>query len=121
MKNVTHPLAEAIEPLVESIGGSIIPIAETEHGDITLRWEGEPALGVRLVKVVSLDRLIATVEQQLGAPLPDLDRANKQRAVRMLDERGAFKLRKSIEDVGAAMGVSRITIYNYLSATKESE
>ena len=40
--------------------------------------------------------------------------------MRMLDDRGAFQLRKSIEDVGEAMGVSRITIYNYLSAIKET-
>jgi predicted transcriptional regulator YheO len=63
---------------------------------------------------------MANVEAQLGSSLSELDRADKQRAVRMLDERGAFQLRKSIEDVGEAMGVSRITIYNYLSAIKET-
>ena len=36
----------------------------------------------------------------------------------MLDERGAFQLRKAIEDVAAMMGVSRITIYNYLNAIR---
>jgi hypothetical protein len=120
MKPQPHPLADAIEPLVEAIGGSIIDIDETTNRDITLEWEGEPAVGVRVVDIVSLERLVATVEDQLGSPLSDLSRADKQRAVRMLDERGAFRLRRSIEDVGTAMGVSRITIYNYLSATKES-
>ena len=120
MRPDPHPLADAIEPLVEAIGGSIVDMDNMTNGDITLEWEGEPAIGVRLVDIVSLERLIATVEDQLGSTLPNLSRADKQRAVRMLDERGAFRLRKSIEDVGAAMGVSRITIYNYLSATKES-
>ncbi len=36
--------------------------------------------------------------------------------MRLLDERGAFTLRKSIEDVADALGVSRITVYNYLNA-----
>ena len=120
MKPDPHRLTEAIAPLIEAIGGSIVSIENIENGDITLEWDGEPAVGVRLVDIVSLERLIGTVEDQLGAPLAELDRVNKQRAVRMLDERGAFRLRKSIEDVGTAMGVSRITIYNYLSAMKES-
>lgn len=120
MKTSSHPLARAIEPLVDAIGGSVIVPEDIEGGDITLEWEGEPAVGVRLVDIVSLERLVATVEDQLGSPLAELDRADKQRAVRMLDERGAFRLRKSIEDIGVAMGVSRITIYNYLSAMRES-
>ena len=31
-------------------------------------------------------------------------------------ERGAFELRRSVEAVAEAMGVSRFTIYNYLNA-----
>jgi hypothetical protein len=117
MKTSSHPLARAIEPLVDAIGGTVILPEEIEGGDITIEWEGEPAIGVRIAGIVSLERLVATVERQLGSPLAELDRADKQRAVRMLNERGAFRLRKSIEDVGTAMGVSRITIYNYLSIT----
>lgn len=113
--------AKAIEPLVRAIGGAIIAADEVDEGDIVLAWDGEPVVGVRLDDLVSLDRLIAAVEEQLGAPLSDLDRADKQRAVRILDERGAFRLRRSIEDVGEAMGVSRITIYNYLSAIKKDD
>jgi predicted transcriptional regulator YheO len=120
MSAKAHPLTQAIEPLIEAIGAVIVTTDEIVDGDITLNWDGEPAIGIRLEDVVSLDRLMANVEAQLGSSLSDLDRADKQRAVRMLDERGAFQLRKSIEDVGDAMGVSRITIYNYLSATKET-
>jgi predicted transcriptional regulator YheO len=120
MSAESHPLTDAIGPLVEAIGATIVPTDEIVDGDITLDWKGEPAIGIRLEDVVSLDRLIGNVEVQLGSSLNELDRADKQRAVRMLDERGAFQLRKSIEDVGEAMGVSRITIYNYLSAIKET-
>jgi predicted transcriptional regulator YheO len=36
--------------------------------------------------------------------------------VRLLDERGAFVLRSSVEQVADAMWVSRGTVYNYLNA-----
>ncbi len=66
----------------------------------------------------ALGRMIAQVEMELGTSVAELAREDKQTAVRMLDERGAFLLRKSIEDVADAMGVSRITIYNYLNAIR---
>ena len=56
------------------------------------------------------------LEREFGAPLPSLGREEKQRAIRLLDERGAFILRRAVEDVADAMGVSRITVYNYLNA-----
>src|SRR4029453_17754465 len=37
-------------------------------------------------------------------------------AVRLLDDRGAFQLRKAVEEVADALGVSRFTVYNYLNA-----
>ncbi|GLY43907.1 DNA-binding protein [Amycolatopsis sp. NBRC 101858] len=63
----------------------------------------------------ALARLIADVERELGAPLGELDRAGKQRAVRLLRERGAFGLRKSVSSVADALGVTRFTVYNYLN------
>lgn len=63
----------------------------------------------------ALARLIADVERELGAELGDLDRAGKQRAVRLLRERGAFGLRKSVSSVADALGVTRFTVYNYLN------
>ncbi len=119
MTSPDNPLWRAIEPLMEAVGGSLVDVEDIEGGDITLMWEGEPVVGVRLADIVSLDRLVSTVEDRLGSALADLDREDKQRAIRMLEERGAFRLRKSIEDVAAVMGVSRITVYNYLNATKD--
>ncbi len=117
----SHPLAATLRPLLETIGGTLVPETEIEAGDVVLEWEGSPSVGVRLTELLSLDRLVSGVEDQMGAPLSELGRADKQRAIRILDERGAFLLRKSIEDVGEVMGVSRITIYNYLNATKNGD
>ncbi len=63
----------------------------------------------------ALARLIADVEREVGAKLGELDRAGKQRAVRLLRERGAFGLRKSVSSVADALGVTRFTVYNYLN------
>jgi DNA binding protein with HTH domain len=113
-----HPLANAIAPLLEHIGGNAVPADEREPGDIVLYWEGVPAIAVRLpdAELTSvLDRMIRVVEGELGGRLPDLPRPEKQRAVRLLAERGAFTLRKSVETVAKALGVSRFTVYNYLN------
>lgn len=60
--------------------------------------------------------MVRDAERDLGVPARAWDRAQKQAVVRMLDERGAFLLRGAVDDVAGIMGVSRITIYNYLNA-----
>jgi predicted transcriptional regulator YheO len=68
----------------------------------------------------ALDDILRMAEREIGAPASEWDREQKQRVVRMLDERGAFLLRGAVDDIAQIMGVSRITIYNYLNAL-ESE
>ena len=68
----------------------------------------------------ALDDILRMAEREIGAPANEWERAEKQRVVRMLDERGAFLLRGAVDDIAQIMGVSRITIYNYLNAL-ESE
>ena len=115
---MTHPLLRAVQPLADAVGGCVVAVDDLAPGDIGLRWDGELVGGVRLATALhgALDRVIADVERQLGSPLEGLSREEKQRAVRMLDDRGAFTLRKSVEDVADALGVSRFTVYNYLNA-----
>lgn len=113
-----HPLADAIAPLLDRVGARAVALEEREPGDVVLHWEGAPAVAVRLPEeelTSALDRMIGTLESELGARLPELARPDKQRAVRLLEERGAFTLRKSVESVAKALGVSRFTVYNYLN------
>jgi HTH domain len=118
-----HPLLAALEPVAEALGATLVPPSRIEPDDIPLRWEGDVVGGMRLPGVHgTLDRMIGAVESQLGAPLAELSREDKQRAVRLLDQRGAFQLRKSVEDVADALRVSRFTVYNYLNAdTRNAE
>lgn len=112
-----HPLIRSVKPVVDAVGASFVAVDDMEASDVPLVWEGRPIAGVRMPPLHgALDRLIDAVEAELGARLPVLSREDKQRAVRLLDERGAFILRRAVEDVADAMGVSRITVYNYLNA-----
>jgi hypothetical protein len=116
-----HPFLVALKPVAEHLGAVIVPPRRLRDSDIPLEWEGQLVGGLRLPDLqVALPRLIEQVERELGGSLATLSRTDKQAAVRMLEERGAFSLRKSIEDVADAMGVSRITVYNYLNAIRES-
>lgn len=116
-----HPLTAAVAPLVAAVGAALVPVDEMIDGDLALEWDNQVVAAVRFADVGSaLNRMIAQVEAELGGSLVELERADKQAAVRMLDERGAFELRKSIDNVGDAMGVSRITIYNYLAAIRNA-
>jgi hypothetical protein len=118
--DVAKELLAAIAPLLDAIGGETVETGDITQGDIPIEWRGEVVGGVRLAPLSdSLDILIARIENELGSPLAQLDRVGKQVALRRLDEQGAFLLRKSIELVADTMGVSRITIYNYLNAIRE--
>ncbi len=67
----------------------------------------------------ALDELIAMAEAATGKPIAEMSRSEKQGVVRFLDDRGAFAVRKSVETVAEALGVSRFTVYNYLEAIRE--
>ena len=110
-------LLEAIKPVLDAVGATLIAPDERQSSDVPLVWEGVVVAAVRTAPLHgALDRLIETVESDLGGRLGEQPREDKQRAVRMLDERGAFTLRRAVEQVADAMGVSRITVYNYLNA-----
>lgn len=112
-----HPLVRAVRPVVDAVGATLVDPGDAEASDVPLVWDGVTIAAVRLPPLHgALDRLIDAVETELGGKLPMLSREDKQRAVRLLDERGAFILRRAVEDVADAMGVSRITVYNYLNA-----
>jgi hypothetical protein len=114
---IQHPLLTAVKPILDAVGAQLISVDDARISDMALEWDGEIIAAVRLPQLYgALDRLIEQVEKELGCPLPNLSRHEKQLAVKMLDQRGAFILRRAVEDVADAMGVSRITVYNYLNA-----
>jgi hypothetical protein len=115
-----HPVFTALAPLLTAVGGEAVDARLAAPGDIPIVWEGAVIGAVRLGSLDdALERMVGKIEAELGASLAELSRTDKQAAVRILDEQGAFLLRRSIDDVADRMGVSRITIYNYLTAIRE--
>ncbi|MET9269957.1 helix-turn-helix domain-containing protein [Kribbella sp. NPDC003557] len=133
-----HPLVQAIAPLVERLNAQLIDPDDAHGDDVTLAWDGEPVVAVRLppkeipgktagkgsgrTAERSIDggvqSLLADVSAELGGPLRDLSRHDKQQAVLLLEARGAFEYRKSAEIVAEALGVTRFTVYNYLNRAR---
>jgi HTH domain len=115
-----HPLAGAVQPLVDAMGGELLAPADAGPDDVVLSWEGEPVVAVRLPQLAdSLDHILAALERAHGKPLAELDRKTKQSVVRTLESRGAFSVRHGVETVAGALGVSRFTVYNYINFASE--
>ncbi|MEV7684686.1 helix-turn-helix domain-containing protein [Streptomyces bungoensis] len=110
----------AVKPLVDAMGGDLLPPDEAGPDDVVLSWEGADVVAVRLPQLAdSLDHILAAMERKKGMPLADLDRKAKQEVVRVLEARGAFSVRHGVETVAGALGVSRFTVYNYLNREKQ--
>ena len=62
-----------------------------------------------------LDTMIAEAEYRIGTPAGDMAKDERIHLVRFLDDRGAFQVRNAVAIVASRLGVTRKTIYNYLS------
>ncbi len=51
----------------------------------------------------------------IGKPVAQMDKIDRLRVVQILDDAGAFELRKAIPAVAGYLGVTRFTIHNYLN------
>lgn len=109
------------DAIAEAVGDLVRAALENGAARVSVQAvtpDADPAIHVGDLRD-ALDHMIEQVEADAGMRLADMSREDKQAAVRTLDEQGAFQLRKAIEAVADAMGVSRITIYNYLNAIRE--
>ncbi|MEU7649800.1 helix-turn-helix domain-containing protein [Streptomyces huasconensis] len=110
------PFVTAVKPLVDAMGGEMVPPDQAGTDDVVLAWQGEDVVAVRLPQLAdSLDHILLALERKRGKPLSELDRKAKQEVVRILEARGAFAVRHGVETVAGALGVSRFTVYNYLN------
>ena len=117
---VAHPLVVAVRPVVEALGATLVPASRRRPSDIPLVWEGEVVGAVRPPPLHgALERMVNDVEREMGQPLRQLSREDKQRVVQLLEDRGAFTLRRSVEEVAELLGVSRFTVYNYINRPRE--
>lgn len=115
-------LLEAIGSIAQAIGATIVEPDDLLAGDVPTRWDGIVVAGFRPPDPGRiLDSMIETVEREIGEPLRDASRETRQEAVRRLEDRGAFTMRKSVETIADALGVSRFTVYNYINRNADAD
>lgn len=66
-----------------------------------------------------LETLLQKAVGFIGKPVPQMSKADRLRVVQILDEAGAFELRKAVPAVASYLGVTRFTIHNYLNEIRE--
>jgi len=87
-----------------------------------LSESGEPVTETFELGVTDLLRkAVEKAVHNLGKPALLMERAEKLEVVRTLEDEGIFLIRGAVDYVADALGVSRPTIYNYLSELKSGE
>ena len=125
-----HDLSVELGPFASFAAGDLEPMADAIADMIRAAMsEGASSIRLRVAASVdempvptlhdALDDIVRMAEREIGTAAADWTRAQKQRVVRTLDEHGAFLLRGAVDDIAEIMGVSRITIYNYLNALEK--
>ena len=67
-----------------------------------------------------LDSLIEQSVRLVGKPVALMGKEDKIKALRFLNDTGAFFITKSGDKVSKYFGISKYTLYSYIDATKES-
>jgi predicted transcriptional regulator YheO len=106
----------SLDKVGEAIGAMVVNALRSGATNISLQVAKDYNRLGSVTLHDALEGMMRAAEREVGTGATTWTRADKQRVVRMLDERGAFLLRGAVDDIANAMGVSRITIYNYLNA-----
>jgi len=67
MAEPTHPLLQAIDPLINRIGAAVIDPVDLKSDDIPLRWDGNVVAGIRLLASDPAE----SADPQVGPPDAD--------------------------------------------------
>ncbi|RJE87693.1 transcriptional regulator [Paenibacillus sp. 1011MAR3C5] len=65
-----------------------------------------------------LDTLIMEAQETIGRPPALMTKDDKIRLIQLLDEKGAFLIKKSGEKICGYLSISKFTLYNYLEESK---
>jgi Uncharacterized protein conserved in bacteria len=67
-----------------------------------------------------LDALIQEAQEAVGKPPAHMTKEDKIELIRLLDEKGAFLIKKSGERICGYLGISKYTLYSYLDESKST-
>lgn len=65
-----------------------------------------------------LAHLIQTGQDMIGKPAGEMNKSEKIEFIRFLDDKGAFLITKSGEQICELLGISKFTFYNYLESSR---
>jgi predicted transcriptional regulator YheO len=68
-----------------------------------------------------LANIIQEAKDEIGKPISIMQKEDKIKVVKIIDEKGAFLIKGSIDKIAEELNVSRYTIYNYLEELKAKE
>ncbi|QYR20766.1 helix-turn-helix transcriptional regulator [Paenibacillus sp. sptzw28] len=67
-----------------------------------------------------LDTLIQEANEVIGKPPALMSKDDKIKIIQLLDEKGAFLIKKAGEKICAYLGISKYTLYSYLEESKSA-
>jgi len=65
-----------------------------------------------------LANIIQEAKNKIGKPISIMQKEDKVKVVKIIDEKGAFLIKGSIDKIAEELNVSRYTVYNYLEELK---
>lgn len=68
-----------------------------------------------------LDHLLDEAVRLVGKPVHLMNKEDKLKAIKFLDDKGCFSIKKAIERVAGYFDVSRFTIYNYIDEIRNHD
>jgi len=68
-----------------------------------------------------LDQLIQEAQEHVGRPVAAMTKEDKMRLIQLLDQKGAFLIKKAGEKICSYLNISKYTLYSYLEESKTSE
>lgn len=91
-------------------------------GDLLSTQDQEQTEPERIINVNHvLDELIEQSVALVGKPVALMNKDDKVRAIRFLNESGAFLVTKSGDKVAKYFGISKYTLYSYIDANKDGD
>lgn len=102
---------------------SALLTVENALKDLTTPRDSEPREPERITSSVAglLDELIDESVALVGKPVALMDREDKRRAVRFLNDSGALLITKAGDKIASHFGISKYTLYSYLDLNKEEQ
>src|SRR5699024_8839724 len=76
-------------------------------------------------KIVNVNDLLEDLIQQsvalVGKPVALMNKDDKVRAIRFLNQNGAFLVTKSVYNISKYFGISKYTLYSYIDTKQQEE